>query len=460
MRNKLIYISKGILLLCFLSFSSCEIEQVTDPNNPSVQSATNNASLVEIQFLITGLEGGNRSYYANASQMFGTFGREVWPYFASDPRFLGDWLSGSTYSDFFGSGGTYSTPYRTVKQANVLIEAAQNSSQLTAQQASGALGVAKTIKAFQLTWPLLQQWNNGIRIDVAQPLSPGPRIGDGNPQAAFAEILAILNNGLNDLNAAGASFPFSFTSAFDEFGTPAEFAQVNRAIAARVALYAEDYSAASAALNGSFLDLDVDATSSDKMFIGPVHVYGNPPDATNPLFQPFDAPTARILICHPAWIEDAEEGDLRLNKVRRLVENLQTNSGLRDANGDLLVGEYQDVRYADQTVDIPFIRNEELILIYAEVNARQGNADEAIRAINIVRNTWGLSDYSGGTSQDELIDAILNERRYSLWCEGGHRWIDLRRTNRLNENYVDLRDQGGLITSVARPTSEINWDNR
>jgi hypothetical protein len=96
MRNKLIYISKGILLLCFLSFSSCEIEQVTDPNNPSVQSATSDASLVEIQFLVTGLEGGNRGYYGNASQMFGTFGREVWPYFASDPRFLGDWLSGYT----------------------------------------------------------------------------------------------------------------------------------------------------------------------------------------------------------------------------------------------------------------------------------------------------------------------------------------------------------------------------
>ncbi len=460
MRNKLIYITKGILLLCFLSFSSCEIDQVTDPNNPSVQSATSDASLVEIQFLVTGLEGGNRIYFANASQMFGTFGREVWPYFASDPRFLGDWLSSSTYSDFFGSGGTYGTPYRTVKQANILIQAAENSSQISAQQAAGALGVAKTIKAFQLTYPLLQQWDNGIRIDVAEPLNPGPRVGEGNPQAAFDEILAILDDGLNDLNAAGATFPFDFTSAFSDFGTPAEFAEVNRAIAARVALYAENYSAASSALNGSFMDLDVDATSSDKMFVGPVHVYGNPPDATNPLFQPFDAPTARILICHPAWIEDAEEGDLRLNKVRQLVENPQTNSGLRDANGDLLVGEYQDVRYADQTEDIPFIRNEELILIYAEVNARQGNPDEAVRAINIVRNTWGLADYEGGTSEDELIDAILNERRYSLWCEGGHRWVDLRRTNRLNENYVDLRDQGGLITSVARPTSEINWDNR
>lgn len=460
MNNKILILTKGILLMALLSFTACEIDLVTDPNNPSVGSATNNASPVEIQFLVTGLEGGNRSYYTNATQMFGAFGREVWPYFASDPRFLGDWLSSTTYNGFFGSGGTYTTPYRTVKQANVLIEAASNSTQISAQQASGALGFAKTIKAFQLTWPLLQQWNNGIRIDVEDPLNPGPRVGVDNPQAAFAEILDILDEALNDLNNAGSTFSFDLTTAFAGFDTPATFAQVNRAIAARVALYAEDYSAAQTALNASFMDMDVDDTTSDKMFIGPVHAYGNPPDASNPLFQPFDQPTARILICHPAWVEDALPNDARLNKVAQLVDNLQTNSGLRDANGDLLVGEYQDVRYAAQTDDIPFIRNEELILIAAELNVRSSNTQAAVDAINVVRNTWGVGDFTGGTSQDELIDEILFQRRYSLWCEGGHRWVDLRRTGRLNADYVDLRDQGGLITSVARPASEVNWDGR
>ena len=460
MNNKILILTKGILLMALLSFTACEIDLVTDPNNPSVGSATNNASPVEIQFLVTGLEGGNRSYYTNATQMFGAFGREVWPYFASDPRFLGDWLSSTTYNGFFGSGGTYTTPYRTVKQANVLIEAASNSTQISAQQASGALGFAKTIKAFQLTWPLLQQWNNGIRIDVEDPLNPGPRVGVDNPQAAFVEILDILDEALNDLNNAGSTFSFDLTTAFAGFDTPATFAQVNRAIAARVALYAEDYSAAQTALNASFMDMDVDDTTSDKMFIGPVHAYGNPPDASNPLFQPFDQPTARILICHPAWVEDALPNDARLNKVAQLVDNLQTNSGLRDANGDLLVGEYQDVRYAAQTDDIPFIRNEELILIAAELNVRSSNTQAAVDAINVVRNTWGVGDFTGGTSQDELIDEILFQRRYSLWCEGGHRWVDLRRTGRLNADYVDLRDQGGLITSVARPASEVNWDGR
>ncbi len=460
MRNLLLYISKGVFLLSLLTFSACEIDTVTDPNNPDVGSATSDASLVELQFLVTGLEGRNRDYYQNACEMFGSFGREVWPYFDSDPRFVGDWLSGDTYNSFFGSGGTYTTPYRAIKQANVVIEAANNSTQISAEQAAGVLGFAKTLKAFQLTWPLLQQWNNGIRIEVEEPLNPGPRVGIDNPQAAFAEILNILDDALNDLNSAGSSFAFDLTSAFEGFDTPSTFAQVNRAIAARVALYAENFSASSTALNASFMDMEVDEATSDKMFIGPVHPYGAPPDLDNPLFAPFDQPTARILICHPAWLEDALPNDERLNKVDLLIENKQTNPGLRDGNDDLLVGEYQDVRYSGQSDPIPFIRNEELILISAELSARAGNSAAAVDAINIVRNTWGVGDYTGGTSQDELIDEILFQRRYSLWNEGGHRWIDLRRTNRLNADFVDLRDQGGLITSVARPISEVSWDER
>jgi starch-binding outer membrane protein, SusD/RagB family len=462
MKKSFNYILKGMLLVTVLAFSSCEIEEIVDPNNPSVGSAISNASFAEMQFLITGLESRHRSYFGNAAQMFGSFGREVWPYFASDPRFIGDWLDmggDGTYSDFFGSGGTYATPYLAVKQANIVIQAAENSTKISAQQVSAAKGIAKTIKGYQLLWPLMQQWNNGIRIEVEDPLNPGPRVGIDNPTEALQAIQGILNEGLSDLQAAGGTLGFKLSVGFSGFDTPAGFAQVNRAIAARVALYAKDYAGALNALNGSFIDLNVDATSTAKMQRGPAHVYGQPPDGENPLFQPFDRPTAAILICHPAWIEDALPNDARLNKVRQLVTNKITNSGLRNANGELLVGEYQDVRWSDNGADIPFIRNEELILIYAEAQLFSNNTTEAVRAINIVRNTWGVGNYdAAGKSQDDILEEILFQRRYSLWNEGGHRWIDLRRTGKLDAAHVDLRDQGHLILQVARPSTEINWD--
>lgn len=442
-------------------FTSCEVEQIVDPNNPSLSSVQSDASKAELQVLITGLEARHRGYLGNATQLFGVFGREVWAYFGSDPRFTRDWLGvgiTETYPDFFSSGGTYTTPYQAIKQANVLIDAAENSTALTPEERAGYLGFAKTIKAYQFIWPLMQQFQNGIRIDVSDPLNPGPIVAYNE---ALQAVRALLDEGLQNLNSAGSGFSFNMTTGFAGFNTPANLAKVNRAIAARLALYAGDNQAALTALNASFMDLAVDASSSAKMNIGPSHVYGEAPDANNPLFYPFDRPTNTILIAHPDLIEDALPGDLRIvNKLAKRINNPLTTSGIKDAAGNLLVGEYQDKRWATNTSSIPYIRNEELILIYAEAQARLNNTAEATKAINIVRNTWGVGDYTGGTGLEQLVDEILFQRRYSLWAENGHRWIDLRRTNRLNSQYVDLRDTGNIFSQVAKRVSETNWDSR
>ena len=97
-----------------------------------------------------------------------------------------------------------------------------------------------------------------------------------------------------------------------------------------------------------------------------------------------------------------------------------------------------------------------MILIYAEAQAQTGGDAES--AINTIRSIWGLSDYAGATDTEALMDEILFQRRYSLWAEGGHRWVDLRRTGRLNADNVDLREGGSLFDQVARRVSEIAWD--
>ncbi len=448
-----------IFLLVLVSIAwSCDIDEVVDPNNPSLGSVLNDASTAELQVLVTGLEARSRVYFTNATQMFGTFGREVFPYFGSDPRFQNDWLGlvrTETYPDFFASAGTYVNPYLSVKQANVLIAAVGNTSSVTAEEAAGYRGFAKTIKGYQLLWPLMQQYQNGIRVDVEDPLNPGETLSYA---AALSAIRAILDDGMSDLQSAGSSFSFELTAGYSGFNSPDGMMEVNRAIAARVALYAEDYSGALTALNSSFLDLDVDNASSDKMNIGPAHVYGEAPDVNNPLYYPPNAATSTILIVHPAMVEDALPGDERVDNKFFQRDNPVINSNIVDAIGENIPGEYQDARWATNTDPIPFIRNEELILIYAEASLMTGNPGNAEDAINVIRNTWGLADYSGGTSTDELMEEILFQRRYSLWAEGGHRWIDLRRTDRLNDTYVDLRDGGNIFEEVSRRTSEINWD--
>jgi hypothetical protein len=446
--KKIMHHLKYTLALLF-AFSSCTIDEVLDPNNPSLEGVLINASKAELQSLVTGLEARHRVYFDNATEMFGSFGREVSPFFASDPRFTSDWLGDGgpeTYPDFFGSAGSYLSPYIAVKQANILISSVENTNSVSAQEAAGYIGFAKTIKAYQLIWPLMQQYQNGIRIDVADVFNPGPFL---DYQDALQEIRDLLDEAETDLAAAGSEFDFSLKMGF---ATPTEMLQVNRAIAARLALYAGDYDDALTALGDSFMNLA--ASNAEDLNVGPVHVYGNSPDLSNPLFYVKDQSTSTILIVHPAVIEDLEPGDERASKFFQRT-NLVSNSGIP------FQGEYQDNRWASNTSSIPFIRNEELILIYAEAQifATTGTNDEAENAINIIRSIWGLPDYDAtGQTDDEILEEILHQRRYSLWAEGGHRWIDLRRTNKLDAAHVDLRDGGSIITQVERPTSETNWD--
>ena len=456
MKKIMKYLSTGLLTFSLMIMSACSLDTVVDPNNPSLGSVLNNASKAELQTLVSGLEARHRGYYISATQMFGCFGREVWAYFASDPRFASDWLGvgiPDTYQDFFASAGTYTTPYQAVKQANVLIQSVANTGALTAQEASGYNGFAKTIKAYQLIWPLMQQYQNGIRVDVEDPLNPGPTLTYPN---ALAAIRALLDEARTDLQNAGTSFDFDLTNGFTGFNTPAGMIQVNRAIAARLALYANDMPAALTALSASFMNLGAATTAA--LNVGPSHVWGNSPDVENGLYYPRNQVTNTILIAHPALIEDALPGDGRVPLKFYQRTNLVSSSGIKDAGGNNILGEYQDNRYSGVTSPTPFIRNEELLLIYAEANIGTNNP-LAITTINTIRNIWGVGPYTGPTTNNDILEEVLFQRRYSLWAEAGHRWIDLRRTGKLDAAHVDLRDQGNIFTQVAKRTTETNWGN-
>ena len=101
---------------------------------------------------------------------------------------------------------------------------------------------------------------------------------------------------------------------------------------------------------------------------------------------------------------------------------------------------------------MPIVRNEELILIYAEANIQTNNFTEAVKAINEIRSKHGLPNYSGALTQSALINEMLYERRYSLYMEG-HRWIDIRRYNMLNTLPLD-RPGDDVWSEFPLPVSE------
>ncbi len=431
-------------------------DNVTDPNNPSVQQVAENATKPEVQNLITGLELRNREYAGGLIPLLGSFGREVWRFDSIDGRFVTEWLGidgdAETDPSFFGSAAAYDTPYSAILQANLILQSLENTDLLNEEEKNGVRGYAKTIQGYQFLIPLLTQYQNGIRVDVVDPQDLGPF---ESFEDALAHIRDLLDEGHQDLQNAGGSFFFDLSDGFADFEDPASMAQLNRAIAARAAVYAEDWQGALDALEDAepFFEL---AEGEDVMNKGAYLSYGDPPDTFNPLFVPRNASADEIMVVHPSMIEDALDDDLRVERKFFLRDSPINNPNVPQE------AEYQDNRYEGNGSPITMIRNEELILIYAEAQANLGGAtaySNAIDAINHVRNTWNLPDYGGAQDEESLIDEILFQRRYSLWAEFGHRWIDMRRYDRLDE--IDQNDKltGTIFQQMATPQSEINFEN-
>ncbi len=446
----LYFISLGLI---GFACNPLQLDEIEDPNNPSVQSVTNNASRSQIQFVLTGLESRHRGYVTNVSQAWNTFGREIWYLNASDPRFQTDWLGqGGRVPDrsYFGfgitGGGSYFAPFQAILQAQVLIDAARNTNSINEAERNAIEGFARMIQGYQFMIPANFVYENGIRIDVENALDPGPYV---SYEEALDHVRSLLLQADQLFASAGTGeFPFTLTPGFNNFNSIPALRQVNNAILARANAYREDWQGILSALESSFMDLNGNLQS------GPAHPYSGPPDLFNPLFYVPDADINTIIVVHPSVLDDATPGDNRVTE--KFFERSQPVLVTTDAG--TLQGTHQDGRWPNNTSPIPFIRNEELILLKAEAHAQLGQTSEAVEAINIIREAAGIGAYSGGTSQQALIDEILYQRRYSLWAEPwGHRWIDARRYDRMDDIPTSY-DQGSIFRQFPHPQSEISWD--
>ena len=426
-----------VLAFLLLPFASCDIEDQPNPNGSSIAGFDSDASKSALQTLVTGIEDLLRQEIGFYYDVVSIVGREYYFFTGSDPRYTGEVLGkGEAQLDNAGFYGTrpYFGRYRTVKTANVLIDGATNSSLITSEDLNGYLGFAKTFQAYEMLLVSNLQFENGIRTDVKDADNLGP-FEDYN--TALASIQSLLDDAASNLAQAGSAFPFSLSGAMAGFDAPASFLSFNRGIAARVALYQGNTSDALSKLGSSFMDIDGDLS------VGPGRFYSTAGgDFVNNLFRVPDQ--ADAIIAHPSFVADAAAGDNRLNKV------LLRPSGTLTL--DELSGDYDVVLYQSFSDVVTFMRNEELVLIYAEASAGS-NSSEAVRAINAVRSAAGLAAYSGGMDAASLVDEVLAQRRYSLFGEG-HRWIDMRRLGRLGDLPLD-RAGDDVWSQFPRPVSEV-----
>ncbi|TDS56523.1 RagB/SusD family nutrient uptake outer membrane protein [Myroides indicus] len=77
-------------------------------------------------------------------------------------------------------------------------------------------------------------------------------------------------------------------------------------------------------------------------------------------------------------------------------------------------------------------RIEEAYFILMEALAYQNRTAEAVHYLNLIRHRAGLLPLPETLSKEEFINEMLSESRREFFTEGGHRFFDLKRNNKLH----------------------------
>jgi hypothetical protein len=420
------------VLLAIVAMSACETLVVPDLNNPSIEELTGEgASRVAVITATQGLFVRARQGIAGRAgyvSEVGIIGRESYNFDAADPRFVTELLRDALDGGNGAFGGNHwDTRYQGFREADNVLNAVEALATMAASDKEGLRGIAKTFQALDLLLIINTRDDLGAVITLAEDPT-----GDPEPivdrAAVFARITTLLDEAQGHLG--GASFPsdLRLPSGFDGFDTAAEFLTFNRALKARVDVYLGNYAAALTSLGASFID------PAGDMQLGVFYNYGTGSgDQVNNLFDPSEL----IILAHPSIETDAQLQTDGVTLDQRVVDKTVSVATVTDQGGLGLSSDLAFNLYTSATTAMPIIRNEELILLRAEANLQLDNFALASADLNILRGAAGLATIDLSTmTATQRDDELLYNRRYSLLFEG-HRWIDMRRYDRLSDLLLD-----------------------
>jgi hypothetical protein len=101
-----------------------------------------------------------------------------------------------------------------------------------------------------------------------------------------------------------------------------------------------------------------------------------------------------------------------------------------------------------------FLRLADIILLKAEALNELGDVAGAATLLNQIRTRVNLPNTTA-TTQDDMRQAIANERRLELAFEG-HRWYDLKRTGQaINVINSTVDQNGNLLYNISE--NDLIW---
>lgn len=321
----------------------------------------------------------------------------------------------------------WNSSYSQVYAANAVIEGLQNAANLPDADRDRLTGEALFVRAL-------------LHFYLANTLGYIPYIKTTdytlNRVAQRMPATQALTLAKEDLERAIALLPETYATA--ERVRPNKFAAY--ALLARVYLYLEQWpeasNAASAVLNQS--ELYIWESDPDKIFLKestatiwqlmPGMAGDNTREA--PTFS-FETAPPPISALSAALVGAFEPGDLRkMHWVKTITDGTDSYAHAYKYK--------QAMNNGSSTEYSIVLRLAEQYLIRAEARARQGDLIGAKEDLNKVRHTAGLEDSEAETVV-EVVDAVLRERRVELFCEFGHRFLDLKRSGRLDAALQPLK---------------------
>lgn len=422
-----------------VAFSGCRDLAVENTNAPTDDQLTGSPSRAVLARTAVGIQIEAFNDLAGELQQWGLYGRELYHLLGNDPRETGEELSGP--QDPGGrAGGGWVGKFGAIRTIHTYLSVLRTSPDLTAEtDLRASEGFARTIKAWHIHKLAIRSGAVGMPIDTDRPIEaePAPLVTSA---AAMEYASELLDSAYADLQAAGAAFPFSFVPGWSGFTTTAAFATFNRALAADVLVHRATlhgctacWAEASTAIDASFI---TEAGLPNSLATGVYYGYtGIAGELSNPITENL---TSNRYWVHPSIVTGAQAGDLRLTRKVADAGRERVLNDLRATHKPILYNNAD--MSANTSADIPWITNEELLLLRAEIRWNTGNKLGAIADINLVRQHaggLGPSTLTVASSDDAFITELLYNRLMSLMLTQGVRWVDARRYNRIDDLPID-----------------------
>lgn len=379
--------------------------------------ATANAALMAVyanirdKGLLTGTNTG-------LSNQLGNYTDEIIPYgVPSSPSRI--FYSNNLLAENPSVGDYWNTTYNQIYGANAVIEGLQASETISDQQKNQLQGEALFIRA------LLHFYLINLFGDI--PYITGTDYKQNSKVSRMASV-QVYENIIRDLEKSILLLQDKYRSAQK---IRADKNNVN-ALLARVYLYTKSYAAAadkaSAVLNQTdefkLEDIPQVFLLDSKETIWQLQSAESGQNSQEALTFIFLSGPPPLVGLNPDLANSFTATDLRKsNWIREVTDGTSIwyhSYKYKEQNFTSISKEYSIVfRLAEQ------------YLIRAEARAYQGDLIGAKEDLNKIRHRAGLAD-TVAVTQKEILEAILQERRWELFTEHGHRFFDLKRSNKID----------------------------